>query len=271
MLKIRKPSVAGYFYPGTKENLLNAIERFFYRQPEREKCISAICPHAGYIFSGATAGMVYGKILIPETVILIGPNHTGYGEPYAVSDSDLWETPVGKIRVDRETAQQLTDKSRYLEPDDVAHENEHALEVQVPFIQFSNPKAEIVPITLSGYIDNPAWVEIGEAVAKVIKNNRSKNIMIIASSDMTHYESEQSAEEKDNYALDAILALNEEVLIERIAERDISMCGYGPVITTIVASKQLGAKEGQLVHYTTSGSINKDYQKVVGYAGIVIK
>jgi len=271
MDKIREPSVAGYFYPETKEKLLKAIESFIPVRPLKEKHISAVCPHAGYVFSGATAGKVYSEIDMPGSVILLGPNHTGYGEPYAVESSDSWVTPLGKIDMDRDLSEKLVKRSRYLEPDCVAHANEHSLEVQVPFIQFLNPVSRIVPIALSGYVDNPAWGEIGESIADIVREEKGKDVMIIASSDMTHYESEETARENDSYAIEAILALDEDLLIERIAEKNISMCGYGPVITAIIASKELGAKEGRLIDYTTSGRVNRDYSQVVGYAGITIK
>ncbi len=272
MNKIRKPAVAGYFYPATRENLLKSIKSFLDSQTVREECIAAICPHAGYVFSGATAGMVYSRIIMPETIILIGPNHTGYGEPFAISDSDFWNTPLGNIKINREISDELASESRYLEHDDIAHVQEHSLEVQVPFIQVLNPQAEIVPITLSGFMDNPAWPEIGESIANVVKKYKNKiNVAIIASSDMNHYESQEVTEEKDRSAIDAILALDEDMLVQNIAERGISMCGYGPVIAAIVASKELGAKETELVDYTTSGYKNRDYSQVVGYAGITIK
>ncbi len=272
MDRIRKPAVAGYFYPATKEDLLQVVKSFINAQSIKEECISAICPHAGYIFSGPTAGLVYSTMIIPETVILIGPNHSGYGEPFAVSDVDYWNTPLGNIKVDTEVSKALIYESRYLEADNVAHSQEHSLEVQIPFIQFLSQKTQIVPIALSGYIDNPAWIEIGDSIANVIKKYQDvKKITIIASTDMNHYETEEITQEKDNYAIEAILSLDEEMLIERIAEKNISMCGYGPVIATIVASKTLGAKKATLINHTTSGHKNRDYSQVVGYVGITIK
>jgi|LSQX01.2.fsa_nt_gb AmmeMemoRadiSam system protein B len=272
MSKIRQPAVDNYFYPGTKTKLLETLENLTNQQSTKEAVVSVICPHAGYIFSGATAGMVYSNIIIPETVILLGPNHQGYGEPFGVSSSEYWRTPLGEIKIDTDIAKDLVSESRYLEFDDISHKSEHSLEVQIPFIQFFNPQTEIVPISLSGYIDNPAWVEIGESIAKVIqKYNPIKNVLIIASTDMNHYESQENTEEKDKYAIETILSLDENLLIERIAEKNISMCGYGAVIATIVASKELGAKETSLIEYTTSGAKNKDYSQVVGYAGIIIK
>ncbi|MCM8766889.1 MAG: MEMO1 family protein, partial [Candidatus Omnitrophica bacterium] len=270
MEKIREPVVSGYFYPSGKAHLLRMLETFIDRNLPKEKVISAICPHAGYIYSGKTAGLTYSKIEIPQTIIILGPNHTGYGEPYSVSDHDKWLTPLGEVEVDKELVEKLVKKSRYLQKDEIAHIREHSIEVQIPFIQFLKKQFKIVPITLMGYVDNPAWYEIGEIIAEVIKEEK-KDFLIIASSDMTHYEPKKIAEEKDNYVIEAICSLDEDQVIKRIEEKDVSMCGYSGVIVSIVASKILGAKEGELVYYTTSAETSKDYSQVVGYAGIIIK
>ncbi|MCM8762285.1 MAG: AmmeMemoRadiSam system protein B [Candidatus Omnitrophica bacterium] len=272
MEKIRRPVVAGYFYPEEKGELLRMLERFIDSSVEPEKATALIAPHAGYVYSGKTAGDVFSRVAIPDTVILIGPNHTGYGEPYAVDGHTIWFTPLGEAEVDTDVVDTLVKKSRYLQKDTVAHIKEHSLEVELPFIQFLKKDVKIVPVILSGYVDDPAWYEIGECLAETIdeKGMREKTL-IVTSTDMTHYEEQSIAEEKDNYAIEAILALDEILLIDRLTEKNISMCGYGPVITAIIAAKNLGAKEAELVRYTTSGEVNKDYAQVVGYAGIIIK
>ncbi|MCM8803728.1 MAG: MEMO1 family protein [Candidatus Omnitrophica bacterium] len=270
MEKIREPVVSGYFYPSGKSHLLRMLETFIDRKEIKEKVISCICPHAGYIYSGKTAGLTYSKIEIPEIVIILGPNHTGYGEPYSVSDHDKWLTPLGEVEIDKEIVEKLVEKSRYLQKDEIAHIREHSIEVQIPFLQFLKRDFKIVPITLMGYVDNPAWYEIGEVIGQVIKESK-KNCLIVASSDMTHYEPHKIAEEKDNYVIEAICDLNEDEVIRRIEEKDVSMCGYSGVIVSIVASKILGGKKGELVYYTTSAEASKDYSQVVGYAGIIIK
>ena len=269
MEKVRRPVVAGYFYPDKKSHLLKMLEDFIEKDVEKEKAKAIVVPHAGYIYSGKTAGVTYSRVVIPETVVILGPNHTGYGEPFAVSSHEKWETPIGEIEVDKELVEKLVEKSRYLEEDTVAHEREHSIEVQIPFLQVLKKDVKIVPITLEGYVDNPAWIEIGESIGGVIKES-GKEILIVASSDMTHYEPHNVAEEKDNYAIEAIKILDENLLIQRIYEKNISMCGYAPVITAIVASKYLGAKEGKLIRYSTSGETSGDYGQVVGYAGIII-
>ncbi len=271
MKKNREPVVAGYFYPGEKKQLLQILDHFVDRDCAKTDCMAAVCPHAGYVYSGATAGAVFSRAEIRETVIILGPNHTGYGEPYAVDVHDSWITPLGETEVDRKTAKALVQNSRYLEEDTVAHLKEHSLEVQLPFLQFLKKDVRIVPVSLSGHVDDPAWSEIGEAVAQAATASGAGKTLIVASSDMTHYEEQSAAEEKDNYAIEAILALDEQLLIQRIYERNISMCGYGPVITAMIAAKMLGAKEAELVRYATSGEASKNYSQVVGYAGILIR
>ena len=266
----REPVVAGYFYPAEKQRLVGMLERFIKIETEGEKVISIVSPHAGYIYSGAVAGEVYSKIKIPESVIIIGPNHTGYGEPYSVGSYSKWITPLGEVDVDMDIVERLVEKSNYLEKDTIAHEREHSVEVQIPFLQYLRNDVKIIPVVVSGYVDNPAWVEIGETISDVIKES-GKDILIVASSDMTHYESQKEAEEKDHYAIEAILSLDENELIKRIDEKNITMCGYGPVIIAMIASKNLGAKGRQLIKYSTSGDVSGDYDQVVGYAGIIIK
>lgn len=270
MEKIREPVVSGYFYPSGKAHLLRMLESFINIKANKEKVIGAILPHAGYIYSGKTAGLTYSKIEIPETVIILGPNHTGYGEPYSVADHDKWLTPLGEVEIDKEFVEKLVKNSRYLQKDEIAHIREHSIEVQIPFLQFLKKDFKIVPVVLMGYVDNPAWYEIGETIAEVIKESK-KDCLILASSDMTHYEPHNVAEEKDNYVIEAICQLDEDEVIKRIEEKDVSMCGYAPVIVLIVASKILGAKKGELVYYTTSAETSRDYSQVVGYAGILIK
>ncbi len=270
MEKIREPVVSGYFYPSGKAHLLRMLETFIDRESPKEKVIGAIVPHAGYIYSGKTAGLTYSKIEIPETIIILGPNHTGYGEPYSISGHDKWLTPLGEVEVNKEMVDKLVKKSRYLQKDEIAPIREHSIEVQIPFLQFLKKDFKIVPITLLGYVDNPAWYEIGETIGETVKEMK-EDILIIASSDMTHYEPHKIAESKDNYVIEAICQLDEDEVIRRIEEKDVSMCGYSGVIVLIVASKILGAKKGELVYYTTSAETSKDYSEVVGYAGITIK
>ena len=270
MEKIREPVVSGYFYPSGKAHLLKNLENFIDRKIQKEKVIACVVPHAGYIYSGKTAGLTYSKIEIPQTIIILGPNHTGYGEPYSVAEHDKWLTPLGEVQIDKEIAKKLVEKSIYLQEDEIAHLREHSIEVQLPFLQFLRKDIKIVPICLLGYVDNPAWYEIGEKISQVIKETK-RDCLIVASSDMTHYEPYKIAESKDKYVIEAICNLDEDQVIKRIEEKDVSMCGYAGVIVSIVAAKLLGAKKGELVYYTTSAETSNDYSEVVGYAGIIIK
>jgi len=269
-VNVREPVVAGHFYPGGRSALLRTVEKFLPPEGPREKAFGVAAPHAGYVYSGATAGAVLGSVAVPETVILFGPNHTGYGEPYAVAAHDAWRTPLGETPVDADMRARLLAASRYLESDAVAHAREHSIEVMLPFLQVLRADVKIVPVALSGYPENPAWFEIGEAAAEAVSGS-GREALIVASTDMTHYEDEKTAEEKDLYAVDAMLALDESALAQRIAEREISMCGHGPVIAAIVACRALGATRGRLVEYTTSGRVSGDRAQVVGYAGVVFE
>jgi AmmeMemoRadiSam system protein B len=237
---------------------------------KKEPAISIICPHAGYVYSGKVAGSVYGKISIPDDIIILGPNHHEYGEPFAIMKEGVWQTPLGNVEINKPLAETIIEKSRYIHENNLAHIQEHSIEVQVPFLQYIKDDIKIVPITLSGPLESTAWPEIGIAISEAI-TDYGKNVLIVASSDFTHYETQSKAEENDRYAIEAIIAMNEDLFIERIAERDISICGFAPIITAMIASKNLGAKSSELVEYRTSGDVSKDYEQVVGYAGILIK
>ncbi|MCL5409105.1 MAG: AmmeMemoRadiSam system protein B [Candidatus Omnitrophica bacterium] len=270
MEKIRNPVVDGYFYPADKPSLLKMLKEYIKPFKEKHQAISVICPHAGYIYSGRIAGSIYGRIEIPDNVIILGPNHHGFGEPFAVMEEGVWKTPLGDVEINKILAGKIIENSKYLQTDTLAHNQEHSLEVQVPFLQYIKSNIKIVPIVLSGALDSVAWDEIGNAISQGIKDYNEK-VLIVASSDFTHYETQQTAEENDKYAMEAIISLNEDLFIERIAEKDISICGYGSIITAIIASKNLGAKNVEIIDYKTSGDITGDYQQVVGYAGIIIR
>ncbi|HOL49485.1 MAG TPA: AmmeMemoRadiSam system protein B, partial [bacterium] len=227
------------------------------------------CPHAGYIYSGKTAGRVYSRIVPPDTAIIIGPNHHGYGEPYAIDDNDCWETPLGNVEIDDEIRSLLLGKSRYLQTDSTAHMAEHSIEVQVPFLQFINPDIKIVPVVLSSYHDANPWYEIGYTIGLVLSEYKKK-VLVIASSDFTHYEPAEDAEKKDTLAIGAILRLDADEFLNIVSKHDISICGFAPIVTAITAAKTLGSKKGVLVDYSHSGQVSGDFQQVVGYAGIIL-
>lgn len=270
-MNIRKPIVAGRFYEGSAKTLLRDIEKYIVEVKEKEDCFGVVVPHAGYMYSGYVAGTVYSKIALNnvKTFVILGPNHTGIGSSYSVYSSGVWQTPLGDCPIDEELANKILRNSKYLESDTKAHIGEHSIEVQLPFIQYFKKEFKFVPICL-GTDDIKILIEIGCSISSAIKETGGK-IVIIASSDMTHYEPHNVAYEKDKKAYESIIKLDEQLLFDRIREFDISMCGYAPVISTIVASKKLGAKKGELVKYMTSGEVSKDKSAVVGYAGLVLK
>ncbi len=267
----RKPSVAGQFYPGTEPSLKREVGRLLdigKGQP-KEKAIGIVSPHAGYMYSGPVAGCVFSSIEIPETVIILGPNHTGAGPRFSLFKEGSWQTPLGDVEIDKKMAGAILKNSKFLEEDTSAHAYEHSLEVQLPFIQYIKKNFKIVPMVLSVY-NMDAYQNLGEAIASAVKQSKKK-ALIIASSDMTHYESRESAEKKDKIAIEAMLKLDWSQLIEQVEKLNISMCGYIAVAVMLIAAKDLGAKETKLIKYQTSGDITGDYNAVVGYAGIIVK
>jgi len=266
---IRQPVVAGQFYPASPSQLKEMIRGMVDDKVEKEEVIGLISPHAGYIFSGPVAGATISRIKFKDTFIIIGPNHTGMGKPLSIMTEGVWKTPLGEVEIDSELAKQILATSSYLEEDYGAHQHEHSIEVQIPFLQYFKTDIRLVPIMLS-YSTGATYKEIGKELAKAIKD-LNKEVIIIASSDMTHYEPQESAQWKDAQAIEAILELNEDELLKRVDELRISMCGYAPAVSLISAAKELGAKRAELVRYQTSGDTTGDYSSVVGYAGIIIK
>ncbi|OGX41295.1 MAG: AmmeMemoRadiSam system protein B [Omnitrophica WOR_2 bacterium RIFCSPLOWO2_01_FULL_41_12] len=268
--KLRKPAVAGQFYPLSNESLKEQIEILVDKELKKIDIIACMLPHAGYLYSGKVAAQTASQIKIRDTVILLGPNHTGYGVPFSIMTEGVWQTPMGEVAIDSALAKQILSHSSYLKEDSLAHLHEHSLEVELPFLQYFKTDFKIVPIILS--TDQASILkEIGKEIAQTINASGIKDsIMLVASSDLTHYESQAQAQKKDKQAIQAILDLNEDTLMEKIQQLNISMCGYAPVITVIVAAKLLGAHSSRLIKYQTSGDITQDFESVVGYAGIII-
>jgi len=268
--KIRQPQVAGQFYPSSSQGLKNQIETLIDKQADKLDIIACMLPHAGYIYSGGVAAQTVSRINIKNKVILLGPNHTGYGVKYSIMPQGSWQTPLGEIKIDSHLAEAILNHSKYLQPDNEAHTYEHSLEVELPFLQYFKTDFEIVPIV---FLSDEFKVlkEIGEEIANTIKERNIKDsTIIVASSDMTHYEPQEQAQKKDKEAIQAILELNEDKLMDRVQRLNISMCGYAPAITMISAAKLLGAKTAKLIKYQTSGDVTGDKSSVVGYAGIII-
>ena len=267
---IRKSVVSGHFYPANPNALKKMIQGFAPKTPvKKEDVIACILPHAGYIYSGKVASAVLHFINIPSTCVIIGPNHTGNGAMASIMTEGEWETPLGNVPIDTQLAKAILKNSRYLEDDDIAHAEEHSIEVELPLIQeISQKPFSFVPITLASG-DDLVYKDTADAVANAIKKY-AKPALIIASSDMTHYEPQDQAAKKDEEAIKAILKLDDKELITRVDELGISMCGYVPAAVAIRAAVALGAGKAQLVAYQTSGDASGDYSSVVGYAGIVI-
>lgn len=267
-MPIRKPAVAGYFYPGEPDSLRKELERCLSAPPSQKKAIGIVSPHAGYIYSGGVAGEVYQRVELPNRFIILSPNHTGAGEPYSIMPEGEWATPLGSAQIDEELAKKFMGRCPLLTEDLEAHRTEHSLEVQIPFLQYLKKDFRFVPVTLS-YISYKACEEVGRALAKTIRETQDP-ILIIASSDMNHYESQQIAERKDFLAIEKIEALDPQGLYETVKKNGISMCGIIPTTIMLVAAKELGATKGELIRHATSGDVTGDYGSVVGYAGLII-
>lgn len=279
MSKIRRPTQAGAFYEGDAESLKRQIEECFLNAlgpgkiPEVAKTslknvVGLICPHAGYMFSGPVAAHAYYRLASdgkPDIAVIFGPNHTGYGSALAVMNEGFWRTPLGDVEIDGETANKIVKESRIIDVDDSAHRFEHSIEVQIPFLQYLyGSEFKIVPICFLMQ-DLTSAKEVGKAVAKVLVG---KNAVVIASSDMTHYEPQERAAKKDKQALEAVGAMDEDKFYSVIELQRVSACGYGSIVALISAAKSLGVKEAKLLSYKTSGDVIGDYSSVVGYAAV---
>jgi AmmeMemoRadiSam system protein B len=282
MAKIRRPTQAGAFYEGDAESLRKQIEDCFLRKlgPRKipkvdktgpRKIIGLICPHAGYMYSGSVAAHAYFELATdgkPQTVVIMGPNHTGLGSPLAVMNEGYWRTPLGDVEIDGETANQIVHESGLIDIDSLAHLEEHSVEVQLPFLQFLyGSEFKLVPICFQMQ-DLATAMDVGRALTEVLAD---KNAVIIASSDFTHYQPQSVASKKDLMALKAVEAMDEELFHSIIEKQRVTACGYGPITALITAAKGLGASEAKLLCYHTSGDVTGDYKSVVGYAAVSIK
>ena len=265
---IRHPAVAGSFYPAKPDVLLDQVQRLTADGAERIDALGCVVPHAGYMYSGHVAGAVYARLALPQRFIILSPNHTGRGQPLAINSEGAWQTPLGEARIDAPLAQSLKEEFSLLSEDYEAHRAEHALEVQLPFLQARLREFTFVPIAIgTGRFDILA--ELGEALARAI-HDAGEKILLVASSDMNHYEPDDITRVKDNFAIQAILALDARGLFDVVEQKHISMCGYGPTVAMITAARRLGATSAQLIRYATSGDVSGERDWVVGYAGIVV-
>ncbi len=265
----RRPAVAGQFYSASSSGLSKEVQRYIEVSAQKEKAIGMVSPHAGLMYSGAVAGAVYSKIEFPHTFVLVGPNHIGVGKRISIMAYGEWEIPTGSLMIDDLLAGKLLGYTEIIEEDSVAHSSEHSLEVQLPFILQFSSDVKIVPITMM--TDSLAHCrELGDTLAGVIKDTEY-SVTIIASSDMSHYETDSVARAKDQMAIERILALDPEGLYQTVIKKGISMCGFAPATAMLYAAKKLGAKASTLIKYMTSGDVSGDYGYVVGYAGIIVK
>lgn len=264
----RKPAVAGQFYHATSAKLSHQVQQYVINNLPKEHAIGILSPHAGLVYSGSVAGEVYSRITTPETFLLMGPNHTGIGSNIAIMSQGEWEIPTGVFKIDEILARRILTNVPLVSSDAQAHIFEHSIEVQLPFIAYFSRESKIVPLTIMS-----ATIEecrsLGEGIAKSIKET-DYPVVIVASSDMSHYVSDDTARKKDKMAIDRTLSLDPEGLFNVVMKERITMCGYLPATIMLFAAKSLGAREARLVRYTTSGEVSGDYDQVVGYAGIII-
>jgi len=269
---VRHPAVAGKFYPGSSDDL--RVEAIAYlsspnsRNEPPLRAIGCIAPHAGYMYSGHVAGAVFARIEVPRRCIVMCPNHTGIGSALAIMSQGSWETPLGEVPVDTGLAESLKLQFPALEEDSAAHRAEHAAEVELPFLQLRQPELTFVPIALgTGRFE--ILEQLGRALAQEIAR-QSDPVLIVASSDMNHYEPDAVTRAKDHRAIERILTLDARGLFDVVTQQDISMCGFGPAVAMLTAARELGARSAELVKYATSGDVSGDRDMVVGYAGVVV-
>ena len=264
---MRFPAVAGQFYPLGKNDLKHDISRCFSGITQTERpVLGAIVPHAGYMYSGRTAAHVYSVLPEVDTFVILGPNHTGYGSPVAVS-LEKWSTPLGEVSSDIELIDALP--KRIIDIDETAHQHEHSIEVQLPFLQHRFSGFRIVSVCM-GMQDEETAIEVGEEIAEAV-SKLDKNVVIIASSDFTHYQPDSIARENDAYYIDSILDMDILGFYRKLHERGATVCGYGPISAMLTATKKLGATKATLLDYSTSGDVTGDLSGVVGYAGIIVE
>lgn len=269
----RPPAVAGLFYPSEPDVLVQQLEQYLRPDIPPEEKLSGVkgcvVPHAGYVYSGHVAGTVYRKMSASSCYIILAPNHYGRGAPLAAISAGSWATPLGDVPVNTGISEAIKRNCAALEEDAEAHAKEHSLEVQLPFLQREVHTFSFAPIAIGG-VDYEQLKSLGLAIASAIAS-AGQPVMIIASSDMNHYEPDAVTRMKDRQAIDQILALNPEKLLEVVHRQRISMCGYGPVVAMLVAARALGARQGTLEKYATSADAGGDPRAVVGYAGILIQ
>ncbi|NWG13876.1 MAG: AmmeMemoRadiSam system protein B [Acidobacteria bacterium] len=265
---IREPVVSGTFYPGDPRALMRTIDSYLVKVDAPIRAKAVVAPHAGYVYSGAVAAAVFSSVALPPRFIILGPNHTGRGAAMALYPAGQWRTPLGTAPVDEEMNARLLDECRLLREDPAAHAREHSLEVQIPFLQRLAFEFRFSAICVAA-TEYDGLEQLGHALARAIRS-MSEPPLIVASSDMNHYESAEVNRRKDQMAIDQVLAVNPAGLHRAVLENDIGMCGFAPTVAALVCCRDLGATKGELIRYSHSGEVTGDDSEVVSYAGMVV-
>lgn len=265
---IRSPAVAELFYPKDSVQLQHIIEGCIEPVLNKGTAVGVISPHAGYIYSGKVAGAVFSRIKVPKNVIILGPNHAGVGGFASVALDGAWDMPCGRVRINADLAEIILKQDSRFTEDAKVHAVEHSIELQIPFLQYFRQDVTIVPIIFT-YSSYDTCRLAGKALARAICLYK-KDVLIVASTDMTHYEPHDIATIKDSFAIDRILAMDGEGLLETVYSNEISMCGVIPVTIALETCKLLKARKASLARYATSGEVSGDYDQVVGYGGFII-
>ncbi len=266
---IRKPAVAGQFYPRHRDEIEKMLDGLVDPGAGKEKALGVIVPHAGWVYSGKGAGMVYSRVEITPTVVVMCPNHRGLGEDIAIMSEGAWHLPTGETALDGKLAGKIKRACLLVKEDHLAHSQEHSLEVQVPFLQHFRPDFKLVPISL-GRVNLAECRELGLALAAAIAESKSPTL-IVASSDMTHFEPAEAAKKMDALALARVEKLDPEGLFDTVVKNRISMCGFIPATIMLFAAKKLGATSARVVDYRNSGDVTGDHEDVVAYAAVIVK
>ena len=266
---VRPPAVAGLFYPSDARELAREIDLLCAGTQGKSRALACVVPHAGYMYSGHVAGAVYSSIEIARHCILLGPRHFPRGQPMAILTQGAFATPFGNAPIDEGLATELARASPLLREDSVAHAREHSLEVQLPFLQRLRRDLRFVPVVL-GTDRYGAIEELGHAVAQVVKAQKEP-VLVIASSDMNHYESDAITRAKDQRAIARVLELAPRALYETVRNEGITMCGYAATVAMLIAAHDLGARDATLIRYATSADVNGEFDRVVGYAGVIVR
>jgi MEMO1 family protein len=266
---LRPPAVAGQFYPSNAQELSALVARLSHlEKPEKKKQVKAcMVPHAGYLYSGAVAGAVFGSIHLPKKILLLGVRHFPRGQELAVNSAGAWRTPLGDVPIDAELAAQLRKECPLLREDTVAHSREHSLEVELPFLQCLDPGFSFVPVAV-GTLNFDALTQTGQGVARVLQESKEE-ILVVTSSDMNHYEDDVTTKTKDRMAIEWLLKMDAGRLYDTCRRERISMCGLGPSVVMLTAMKELGARQAELICHETSGDVTGERDSVVGYAGMI--